>query len=87
MTQIIQDIIPKGNNNRPGYSMNPTYITVHNTANTAAGANAKMHARYEKNPNTATSWHFTVDEKEIYQHLPLNENGWHAGDGNGTGNR
>ncbi|MED4799128.1 N-acetylmuramoyl-L-alanine amidase [Bacillus atrophaeus] len=87
MTQIIQDIIPKGNNNRPGYSMNPTYITVHNTANTAAGANAKMHARYEKNPNTATSWHFTVDEKEIYQHLPLNENGWHAGDGNGNGNR
>ncbi|WP_406590369.1 N-acetylmuramoyl-L-alanine amidase [Bacillus atrophaeus] len=87
MAQIIQDIIPKGNNNRPGYSMNPTYITVHNTANTAAGANAKMHARYEKNSNTATSWHFTVDEKEIYQHLPLNENGWHAGDGNGTGNR
>lgn len=45
-----------------------------------------MHARYEKNPETPTSWHFTVDEKEIYQHLPLNENGWHAGDG-GTGNR
>ncbi|MCY8515897.1 N-acetylmuramoyl-L-alanine amidase [Bacillus atrophaeus] len=87
MTQIIQDIIPKGNNNRPGYSMNPTYITVHNTANTAAGANAKMHARYVKNPDTPTSWHFTVDDKEIYQHLPLNENGWHAGDGNGSGNR
>ncbi|MCV3202462.1 N-acetylmuramoyl-L-alanine amidase, partial [Bacillus velezensis] len=31
---------------------------------------------------------FTVDDTEIYQHLPLNENGWHAGDGNnGTGNR
>ncbi|MCY9198919.1 N-acetylmuramoyl-L-alanine amidase family protein [Bacillus atrophaeus] len=87
MVQIIQDFIPKDHNNRPGYAMNPTYITVHNTANTAAGANAKMHARYEKNPNTATSWHFTVDETEIYQHLPLNENGWHAGDGNGSGNR
>ncbi|MEN4815783.1 N-acetylmuramoyl-L-alanine amidase [Bacillus velezensis] len=88
MIKVIQDFIPVGNHNRPGYAMNPVYITVHNTANTAKGANAAMHARYEKNPETPTSWHFTVDEKEIYQHLPLNENGWHAGDGNrGTGNR
>ncbi|TWO94541.1 N-acetylmuramoyl-L-alanine amidase family protein [Bacillus velezensis] len=87
MVKITQDFIPKGHNNRPGYAMNPSYITVHNTANTAKGANAAMHARYEKNPETPTSWHFTVDEKEIYQHLPLNENGWHAGDGNGNGNR
>ncbi|MDU0153970.1 N-acetylmuramoyl-L-alanine amidase [Bacillus cabrialesii] len=87
MVKIIQDFIPKGRSNRPGYAMNPSYITVHNTANTAKGANAELHARYVKNPETATSWHFTVDEKQIYQHLPLNENGWHAGDGNGTGNR
>ncbi|MBM7029897.1 N-acetylmuramoyl-L-alanine amidase [Bacillus velezensis] len=88
MVKITKDFIPVGHNNRPGYAMNPAYITVHNTANTARGASAAMHARYEKNPETPTSWHFTVDEKEIYQHLPLNENGWHAGDGNsGTGNR
>ncbi|MCY8127150.1 N-acetylmuramoyl-L-alanine amidase [Bacillus spizizenii] len=87
MVNIIQDFIPKGNKNRPGYSMNPLYITVHNTSNAAKGADAASHARYVKNPGTATSWHFTVDDKEIYQHLPLNENGWHAGDGNGTGNR
>lgn len=88
MVKITKDFIPVGHNNRPGYAMNPAYITVHNTANTAKGASAAMHAQYEKNPETPTSWHFTVDEKEIYQHLPLNENGWHAGDGNsGTGNR
>nr|MDH3076434.1 N-acetylmuramoyl-L-alanine amidase [Bacillus velezensis] len=88
MVKITKDFIPVGHHNRPGYAMDPAYITVHNTANTARGANATMHARYEKNPETPTSWHFTVDEKEIYQHLPLNENGWHAGDGNrGTGNR
>ncbi|MED3435154.1 N-acetylmuramoyl-L-alanine amidase [Bacillus velezensis] len=87
MVKITKDFIPVGHNNRPGYAMNPAYITVHNTANTAQGASAAMHARYEKNPETPTSWHFTVDDKEIYQHLPLNENGWHAGDGNGTGNR
>ncbi|ERH58666.1 MULTISPECIES: N-acetylmuramoyl-L-alanine amidase [Bacillus amyloliquefaciens group] len=89
MTEIIQDFIPSGSTNRPGYSMNPLYITVHNTSNTAKGANAASHARFVKNnPSTGVSWHFTVDDTEIYQHLPLNENGWHAGDGNsGTGNR
>lgn len=87
MVNIIQDFIPVGANNRPGYAMTPLYITVHNTANTAVGADAAAHARYLKNPDTTTSWHFTVDDTEIYQHLPLNENGWHAGDGNGSGNR
>lgn len=34
------------------------------------------------------SWHYTVDDREIWQHLPVSENGWHAGDGTyGTGNR
>jgi N-acetylmuramoyl-L-alanine amidase len=85
--QIKQDFIPKGQKNRPGNNMTPKYITVHNTANAAKNANTEMHARYVKNPTTATSWHFTVDDGDvIYQHLPTNENGWHAGDGNGPGN-
>lgn len=86
MVKIIKDLIPKSNRNRPGNKMKPLYITVHNTANTDKGANALRHVNYVKKPNTATSWHFTVDDKVIYQHLPLNENGWHAGDGRGTGN-
>lgn len=87
--KIQQDFIPKGRGNRPGNMMTPTYITVHNTGNSSKGANAEMHARYVKNPTTAVSWHYTVDDGDIiYQHLPLNENGWHAGDGgSGTGNR
>lgn len=87
--QIKQDFVPKNQSNRPGFPMNPRYITVHNTANTSRGADAQMHARYIKNPLTHVSWHFTVDDGEIiYQHLPTNENGWHAGDGrDGTGNR
>lgn len=88
MVSIKKDLIPKSNGNRPGYAMNPDFITIHNTSNTDKGADAKMHANYVKQPDTAVSWHFTVDDSEIYQHLPLNENGWHAGDGtNGTGNR
>ncbi len=47
-----------------------------------------MHANYVTNRSTSVSWHFTVDDSVIYQHLPIDENGWHAGDGtNGTGNR
>lgn len=90
MPKIIQRIIPKSQaKQRPGYAMTPKYITVHNTANANEGANAEMHARYLLNGagGRTASWHFTVDDKEIYQHLPLNENGWHAGDGNGKGNR
>ena len=82
------DLIPSTNGNRPAYTMNPEYITVHDTGNKNIGANAYMHSRYVKNPRTRASWHFTVDDENIYQHLPTNENGWHAGDGrNGTGNR
>ncbi|AHL70872.1 N-acetylmuramoyl-L-alanine amidase [Bacillus pumilus] len=86
MVKVIQDFIPRSNKNRPGNYMKPLYITVHNTANTAKGANAASHATFVKRSSTGVSWHYTVDENVIYQHLPLNENGWHAGDGRGTGN-
>ncbi|MGH0950789.1 N-acetylmuramoyl-L-alanine amidase [Bacillus mycoides] len=83
------NIIPKGNSNRPAYSMSPKFITIHTTENTDAGANARQHAKFVNNGggSAGVSWHFTVDDTRIVQHLPINENGWHAGDGNGTGNR
>ncbi|MER3124516.1 N-acetylmuramoyl-L-alanine amidase [Bacillus pumilus] len=86
MVKIIQDFISKGNKNRPGNYMKPLFITVHNTSNTSKGADAASHAAFVKRSSTAVSWHYTVDENVIYQHLPLNENGWHAGDGRGKGN-
>ena len=91
MVTITKDYIPRGRRNRPGYPLTPRYITIHDTANTNAGADAKAHAGYVKGDAAASipaSWHFTVDDTVIMQHLPLNENGWHAGDGsNGPGNR
>lgn len=84
---IKQDLIPKSNRNRPGTKITPTYITVHETANTSKGANAAMHAKYVKGADAqsrSVSWQLTVDDKEIIQHLPYNEMGWHAG---ASGNR
>jgi N-acetylmuramoyl-L-alanine amidase CwlA len=67
--------------------MAPTTITIHNTGNansTAAGERAWL-----VNPSNVrtASFHSVVDEREVIECLPLNEVGWHAGDGNGPGNR
>lgn len=67
------------------YSMNPEYITIHNTANDASAANeiAYMIRNDEK-----ISFHFAVDDVQALQGIPLDRSAWHAGDGrNGTGNR
>lgn len=88
---IIQDFIPVGRRNRPGTKLiGPKFITIHDTANPAKGADALMHARYLKGNDAANrpaSWHFTVDDQRVVQHLPLDEVAWHAGDGSkGAGN-
>lgn len=86
MIPIKVDIVPKAK--RPGYAMLPEDITVHQTGNTSPGADARAHNSYIHNNAPNPSWHYTIDDHEAYQHLPLNENGWHAGDGvNGPGNR
>lgn len=70
---------------RSPYSMKPEGITVHNTWNTAPAINEASYVRI--NP-LHVSYHYVVDEKEAIQVLPLDRNGWHAGDGrNGKGNR
>jgi N-acetylmuramoyl-L-alanine amidase len=89
--KIIEDFIPAGRRNRPGTKLTgPKYITIHDTANPAKGANALMHAKYLKGDDAANrpaSWHFTVDDQNVVQHIPLNEVAWHAGDGSkGPGN-
>jgi N-acetylmuramoyl-L-alanine amidase CwlA len=78
---IVQDFIPVGNSNRPGRKLTLTGITIHNTDNRDKGANAAAHAKYQKGADARkrqVSWHFTVDDKSVYQSLPINEVGWHA---------
>lgn len=90
MVKITQSYIPKGRKNRPGYSNPKLFVTIHNTGNTSKGAGAKSHASYAKSDGAANipvSWHYTVDDNSIYQHIPESESAYHAGDGQGDGNR
>lgn len=66
------------------YSMSPEFLVIHNTANDASAANEISYMQGA----SSVSFHYAVDDKEAIQGLPLDRNGWHAGDGaNGRGNR
>lgn len=85
MVNIIKRIVPESKYGiKCPYSMTPTRIVVHNTANDAT---ARNEIAYMTNNNYETSFHYAVDDKEIVQGLPLDRNGWHSSDGNGKGNR
>lgn len=80
---VTEDFIGLNYAGRPGTTRPSTmYITIHNTGmahpkNTAAGVNEYIHSDLERE----ASWHFSVDDTEAYQELPLNEVAYHAGDG------
>lgn len=78
MITITRDYIPSGSVNRPGTANACTSITIHETANKEKGANAKAHAEYIKTITEQTSWHYTVDDKEAFQHLPDEEKSFHT---------
>lgn len=86
MVNIKQNICPSSKwSIKCPYAMTPEFIVTHNTANDASAANE---IAYMNRNNDYTSYHFAVDDVEIVQGLPLDRNGWHAGDGaNGAGNR
>ena len=88
---IQEHIISGGRKNRPGRDTNPdTYITIHETGNAAKGADAAAHGAYldsAAGEDDLVSWHYTVDDHAIVQHLPDYETAYHAGDGkDGPGN-
>ena len=65
------------------FPMTPEYITVHNTANDAS---AMAEISYMIGNDAKCSFHAAVDDTQVVTGLPFNRNGWHAGDGRGTGN-
>lgn len=63
------------------YSMSPTRIVIHNTANDAS---AQSEIQYMQTNNLQTSFHYAVDDKMAVQGVELWRNAWHAGDGGVT---
>ena len=80
-----QNLVSRGKYNiKCPYSMKAESITVHNTWNDASADNE---VKYMIGNNKKVSFHIAVDDKEAVQGIPFDRNAWHAGDGNGKGNR
>lgn len=71
-------IVSKGTNKR-------THLTIHETANTGRGANAKAHANLQSGGNTRrASWHWQVDSVEAVQSYEHVDIAVHAGNAAGS---
>ncbi len=62
------------------------YLTIHQTGNTAAGANAKAHHNLQARSGIGYGWHWQVDDHEAIQTHDHDFKIWHAGDNRGAGN-
>lgn len=80
---VIDNFVPEGRVNRPGKvsesgnAFSLRYVTVHDVGYTGT---AKVTSNNCVN-STNTSWHYSTGNDGIYQQLPHDEIGWHAGDG------
>lgn len=76
---ITQMHIPVMRSRRSGKKHQKTTITVHNTGN--PNSTAKNERDWLVNPNNAraASWHLCVDEKDIIEAIPLDEEAYHSG--------
>ena len=69
------------------YVMTPEFVVIHNAGTNGNPSAENLNNAMKKNQEQK-SWHFSVDENMAVQGLPINRNGWHAGDGgDGDGNR
>ena len=83
--KIVQSWLPASKYSlKAPYALKPKYITIHNTWNDAAAENE---VNYMKSNNNPVSFHVAIDDKEAVEAIPFNRNAWHAGDGQGQGNR
>lgn len=62
--------------------LNVKGICIHDTGNSSVGTDAVWHSVYlntQHAKNRGVSWHFSVDEIQSVQHLPIDKAGKHAG--------
>lgn len=90
--KICEELITPERRNRPGNPIMASKITIHNTSNRNARADAIMQSHFLQDTGYYTlkdlqsgevkkqwvSWHFTVDDKIAIRHLPPNEMACHA---------
>ncbi|WP_432352647.1 peptidoglycan recognition protein family protein [Sporosarcina sp. A2] len=82
---IVNKFIPESKYKlKAPYSMTPQYITIHNTYNDAS---ARNEIAYMSGNSNVTGYHVAIDDKEAVQAIPFSRNAFHAGDGQGNGNR
>ena len=82
---VFTKLIDTNTSARTGEKRIIKYIVIHETDNFEKGVGAANHATFLKNNNKSpTSWHYTVDDKEIYHHIPDDERANHAGDKEGN---
>lgn len=80
--EINVDVLPQTSALKPNKLRDKTkYIVIHNTGMAHPTATAKGLNDYIHSTDRIASWHFSVDDKEAYQELDIDEVGWHAGDG------
>ncbi len=63
----------------PTASITPKYVTIHNTGTYVSTANAYNTHRNTAKISSDMAWHYTVDDKSVYQALEDNRKGWHVG--------
>ena len=82
--EMIENIAPEGNPNRPGDKHEKKYITVHDTGDFAYNAGQwSKHVYDAKIGNTSyeVSFQYVVGNDGYYHNIPDDETAYHAGDG------
>lgn len=67
------------NSKKIGPKLTPEKIVIHNTANTATAKN-EIKWLSNKTNTSSTSFHFAIDDKEIWQGVSTNNAAYHAGE-------
>ena len=78
------DILPKGRC-IPNEKITPSEIAIHNTGNWDVPSVNYHKSLKRENATTngrQASWHFAVDDREIYQHIDTCKKAWAVGSGN-----
>jgi len=74
--------VPDGLRNHPSRNLLAVqYITIHETGNFNTTATAEAHARFQftGGGGRQASWHYSVDEKEVWQSFRDEQMCWHTG--------